>query len=249
MNELRRLAYLDALGIDSYVSRRVLPGAAPTQRLVVVPRAPATPATQSLPEARVSASVDVRAQLQAENAEASKPVRRAATQASMPKSTTVAPVVSVQTPFSLAAIVVSDCLWVEALQEGLLASDQVQLIAAMGRALTLVNPHRAKAPNEPRVAQFDWPMHNNQQLDNSAEAARASASAFLGRKIQEYQCRGLVLLGKRCEQWLDTGIIDGRGLSVVRTNSTQEMLVNSLQKAQVWRDLLPLRTPPVNESR
>ena len=36
MNELRRMAYLDALGIDSYVSRTQLPGAAVTRRLAIL---------------------------------------------------------------------------------------------------------------------------------------------------------------------------------------------------------------------
>ena len=39
MNELRRTAYLDALGIDSYVSRKQLPGAALTRRLALAPAA------------------------------------------------------------------------------------------------------------------------------------------------------------------------------------------------------------------
>ena len=34
MNELRRMAYLNALGVDCYVSRTQLPGAAVTRRLV-----------------------------------------------------------------------------------------------------------------------------------------------------------------------------------------------------------------------
>ena len=36
MHELRRMAYLDALGVDSYVSRAQLPGAAATRRLAIV---------------------------------------------------------------------------------------------------------------------------------------------------------------------------------------------------------------------
>jgi hypothetical protein len=36
MNELRRMAYLNALGVDCYVSRTQLPGAAVTRRLAIV---------------------------------------------------------------------------------------------------------------------------------------------------------------------------------------------------------------------
>ena len=42
MNELRRMAYLDALGIDSYVSRSQLPGAALTRRLAIASACAAT---------------------------------------------------------------------------------------------------------------------------------------------------------------------------------------------------------------
>ena len=43
MNELNRMRYLQAMGIDAYVSRAQLPGAAPTRRLALVARqAPAT---------------------------------------------------------------------------------------------------------------------------------------------------------------------------------------------------------------
>ena len=50
MNELRRMAYLDALGIDAYVSRGQLPGAAVTQRLAIVPSQsrPASPVTSGV---------------------------------------------------------------------------------------------------------------------------------------------------------------------------------------------------------
>ena len=48
MNELRRMAYLDAMGVDAYVSRGQLAGAALTRRLVIVPARTATaPAAQS----------------------------------------------------------------------------------------------------------------------------------------------------------------------------------------------------------
>ena len=43
VNELSRLVYLDAMGIDSYISRFQLPGARTTQRLAVVPDTPVSP--------------------------------------------------------------------------------------------------------------------------------------------------------------------------------------------------------------
>ncbi len=45
LREVSRLAYLQAMGVDTYLSRSQLAGAAPTRRLVLVPRAP-SPATE-----------------------------------------------------------------------------------------------------------------------------------------------------------------------------------------------------------
>ncbi|MEZ5504388.1 MAG: hypothetical protein R3E50_17635, partial [Halioglobus sp.] len=42
MNEFRRRAYLQAMGVDSYVSRAQLPGAAPTPRRAVARAQPRT---------------------------------------------------------------------------------------------------------------------------------------------------------------------------------------------------------------
>ena len=53
---------------------------------------------------------------------------------------------------------------------------------------------------EPEVAQFDWPIHTNQQLDLGEEAARASVAGFVDRRLGEHGCRGLVLLGQACVQ-------------------------------------------------
>ena len=62
------------------------------------------------------------------------------------------------------------------------------------------------APPQPQVLQFDWPMHSNQQLDQGEESARAAVAGFIGRKLEEPGCRGLVLMGRRvcssgCPTW------------------------------------------------
>ena len=48
MNDVQRLAYLRAMGIESYVSRRDLPGALPSRRLRLV-RAESRPLSAPLP--------------------------------------------------------------------------------------------------------------------------------------------------------------------------------------------------------
>ena len=222
MHELSRMAYLDALGIDSYVSRAQLPGAAATQRLAIV----IAPSSQQLtagvtPEPLLSQPPPVRPVAVSVQANASsqqgEPVPR----------------------FSLTAIVAGDWLWLEELA-GPLTTDQVRLVQSMAQALLLCHASpgvEVKPAVEPEVAQFDWPIHTNQQLDLGEEAARASVAGFVDRRLGEYGCRGLVLLGQACAQHVPRQQIS---VETVNTVSSAEILAQPALKRQVWRDLLPL---------
>ena len=220
MNELNRMRYLQAMGVDTYVSRGQLPGALPTSRLALVPanadgvenviadRTPVRPAEKPqldvVPEPRQTAAPPVAA-----------------------KPRAVEPTVR----FSLAAVFSGGIAWVESLGDKPLAREQVQLIRGMARAV------HGKS-DTPKVAQFDWPIHNNPQLDQGEAAARAGVSAFLLRHIDEQNCRGLVILGQET-----ASLIDASGLgnvSRVATRSTLEMIDQPDSKRQVWLDLQPL---------
>ena len=222
MHELSRMAYLDALGIDSYMSRAQLPGAAATRRLAIV----IAPSSQQLtagviPEPLLSQPQPVRPVAVSVQANASsqqgEPVPR----------------------FSLTAIVAGDWLWLEELA-GPLTTDQVRLVQSMAQALLLCHASpgvEVKPAVEPEVAQFDWPIHTNQQLDLGEEAARASVAGFVDRRLGEYGCRGLVLLGQACAQHVPRQQIS---VETVNTVSSAEILAQPALKRQVWRDLLPL---------
>ncbi|MCB1706709.1 MAG: hypothetical protein KDI17_17730 [Halioglobus sp.] len=244
MNELRRMAYLDALGIDSYVSRRQLPGAAVTRRLAIVrTSAVAVPPAVSVdgssadtvagaspvsalraglaqPDAASTARADraVAETVQAQPARADEPVPR----------------------FTLSAIVAGDWLWVEELHGMPLTTDQVRLVQAMAHALRLsVGGHSegaaAGAPqSRPEVKQFEWPMHTNRQLDLGEEAARTAVVAFVSRWLEESRCRGLVLLGQACAGRVPLSQIS---VPVVSTVSSAEILASPALKRRVWRDL------------
>ena len=127
-------------------------------------------------------------------------------------------------------------MWLEEMGGMPLATEQEQLVQAMAQALAVAGNTRQEK-KRPEVAHFDWPIHTNAQLDLGEEAARASVAGFIGRKLEQQQCRGLVLLGEaskarvRLEQ-LDCPL-------VASTVSSAEMLDNPLLKKQAWRDLLP----------
>ena len=226
MHELSRMAYLDALGIDSYVSRAQLPGAAATQRLAIV----IAPSSQQLPAGVMPEPLLSRPALVAEPARSAK-VSAEASGAS-PQSEPVP-------RFSLTAIVAGDWLWLEELA-GPLTTDQVRLVQSMAQALLLCHASpgvEVKPAVEPEVAQFDWPIHTNHQLDLGEEAARASVAGFVDRRLGEHGCRGLVLLGQACVQRVprqQTSVV------TVNTMSSAEILAQPALKRQVWRDLLPL---------
>jgi hypothetical protein len=216
LNEIRRMAYLEALGIDSYVSRTQLPGAALTRRLAIVsPRAmPVLQAARDVPI--VPVLVDE----------------------SLPRGAAVP-------RFSLTAIVAGDWLWLEELAGMPLTTEQVQLVQSMAQALIVHREPRTEtgipaartgaAP--PAVAQFDWPIHTNHQLDLGADAARASVAGFVGRRLEQHGCHGLVLLGQSCALRVPLQEIK---ILTVSTASSAEILARPALKRTVWRDLLPL---------
>ncbi len=233
MNELRRMAYLDALGVDSYVSRAQLAGAAITRRLVIA-KAPDSSklATSAVSGLSNNEDLSVRPRsVQAEHANSSAHMGSGTIELSPPSDSV--------SRFSLTAIVAGDWLWLEELA-GPLTTEQVKLVQLMAQALLLYQhaSEDAAAPAvQPEVAQFDWPIHTNHQLDLGEEAARASVAGFVDRRLGQYGCRGLILLGQGCVRRmaaLQNSIV------TVSTVSSAEILINPSLKRQVWRDLLPL---------
>lgn len=220
MNELNRMRYLQAMGIDAYVSRQALPGALPTRRLALV-RARGDHVEPARPQPSPGQPAEM------PNLDVVPEPRQPSARPAVAKPRAVEPTVR----FSLAAVFSGGIAWVESLGDKPLAKEQVQLIRGMARAL------HGKA-DTPKVAQFDWPIHSNPQLDQGTSAARAAVSAFLLRHVEEQKCRGLVILGE------DAGsIIDMTGLARlarVATLSTLQMIEQPASKRQVWEHLQPL---------
>ena len=233
VNELRRMAYVQAMGIDTYVSRTQLPGAGRTQRLAIARRSPDALADVSVDAGPRDALSPDRAVLMPD---LDPPVLATA------PATAVAPggqrprqAASPTIRFSLALIRAGDWLWLESLGDNALATDQLALVAAMARALA---PRGASGLERPEVVRFDWPMHNNKQLDIGEEAARSSLGAFLERRLRDASCTGLVLLGEEAGRWLAA---ESLPVPAVRTVATLDMLRDPALKRRAWRELSPLR--------
>ena len=194
MHELSRLAYLDAMGIDHYLSRSQLPGAAPTSRLAIV-RGPAETKADP-PHTSIDSGTTVGDVGQMPRLGKEKPRSREAL------GQTAAPRDSGQslTRFSLATIVAGDWLWVEDLQGMPLTREQVQLVQAMAQALNrqvAASPEPRESNGLPRadVAQFDWPIHTNQQLDLGELHLGDPRRRHLRQRRPRRQGRGADLLG------------------------------------------------------
>jgi hypothetical protein len=88
--------------------------------------------------------------------------------------------------------------------------------------------------SRPDIAQFDWPMHNNQQLDLGEAAAGAALASFLGRKIEQ-QRLGLVLLGPASARRVQ--VAELACPRVALSYSTVAMLDDPSLKRPVWTEL------------
>jgi hypothetical protein len=218
--ELKRLAYLEAMGMDSYVSRQPLPAAATSLKLAIVVKSASARRDQVENRPAKASLID---DLQLDTVAV---VQTAApVQAQAPEVGVSSDIVE---SFSIVAIYAGGWLWLEELSGVPLVTEQVQLISAMARALNLNS-------EKPMVAQFDWPIHTNQQLDLGPEAAISSLAGFVQRKAVEFKAGRVVVLGDACQRRLPNALDDA--LQCVATISTRRMLSEPVSKKQAWRDL------------
>jgi hypothetical protein len=119
---------------------------------------------------------------------------------------------------------------------GDLSADELQLLRALGFARTVrVGDRREGLPPPTR---FDWPLHNNRQLDLGEQAAAAALTGFVLRQLRDRGCHGLVLLGERAGQHLLQAELDG--VRTVRLPACAEMLAEPALKRDAWLALLAL---------
>lgn len=241
---------LQAMGLTLYVARYPLPGAATSRNFEELPASPG--AGEGPPRSGVESARDAHAHegFHQETLDRpatgqpapQSPTAAAAAQALLSAASPDAPVKPMPVPrqaakgaapplapFTLAAVALGGCLWLEELPDGVLGRDQVQLMRAMCHALGWsIEPLT--------INQFTWPMHRNPQFDQSADAATAALSAFVGRQIEASQCSRLILLGSPARDRLGDM---APGTPVLRTHSTRDMLGNPPLKRDAWRDLRP----------
>ncbi len=220
MSSLSHLAYLQALDIPSLVSRRDLPGAAPTRRLQLARKLPATPARAAAPDlAALSADLQRPAATNVPPAEAAaKPAA-----AVMPSADT--PV------FSIAATSAGGWFWVDEVPAGREpGEDYAQLLLAICRALGW--------SQQPAVQEcFNYPVAAS--LAGGVEQAREALMGFLTGRLARLAPAGVVVMGDFKEPWFDRDCLEGQ--RVVQTVSGWQMLRDPTLKPQAWAALKTLR--------
>lgn len=217
---------LQAMGLTLYTARYPLPGAAASPDLLEACAAAEVESgvPPSMPDrlSEEKSFPEAMAQMVSSTALPTEPPGQRPTPGRAPVAASPAPA-----PFTLAAVALGGCLWLEELPDGVLGRDQVKLMRAICQAMSW--------PVEPvSVNQFAWPMHRNPQFDQGAHAARAALSAFVQRQIEASHCARLILLGQPVQDRL--GELSPQ-TPVLRTQSTRDMLREPLLKRDAWRDL------------
>ena len=222
--EMARRQALAAMGIDVYVSRYDMPGAAPAvrQRLAQVKATENVSSDSSAPEAKVKRANPT----PAPRADLSINTERTSTPS---QSSGVSPAKSSEAvTFSMLLASAGPFLWVEQLADGLLRQDQLALINAMARALS--------ADVSVRQQQFDWPMRGNTALSGDAESAKQALQGLIQRMAREVDAKRVVVMGA-CP-FLPERIAQ----SAVVIPATIAMLQNPALKREAWQALKPLRS-------
>ena len=134
--------------------------------------------------------------------------------------------VRTDTPLSLLLVTSGDVLWVEVLEDQLLRQEQLQLIAAMARAIRGASVRCAHQ-------QFDWPPAAGSAIVASG-GMEGMLSGFLHRLTSDHATRHVVQLGA-CEA------LPTSDLPAHQIPSSLEMLREGSLKESAWSVLKPLR--------
>ncbi|TVP88676.1 MAG: hypothetical protein EA348_10185 [Pseudomonadaceae bacterium] len=204
MQEARRQAYLQVLGVTSWVPRQPLSGAAKgrrplhvaaeTEQPVLVTKSPEQPAAGA---PRSESGADAVRQAMLSPRPAIKPAAADVALAAETKSTvgaaqsTQSPVVPACAPFSAQLWLAGPCaLLLEMPADGLGArSTAARLLADILRAVQLPAPAQF-------IADFKWPLTRNTQLEQSEAAAHQALQAFVAGRLEQHTVVSLGSFGQ-----------------------------------------------------
>ncbi|MEH6357339.1 MAG: hypothetical protein V7745_00010 [Pseudomonadales bacterium] len=248
--------YLQAMGIQVWQSRAVLPGAKPDEFITSAPgqatsdeqnvatietaetHSPSTPAD-------VPAITPVGLDLVAAQTEQSLPVADVAAEKKEA-------VVQLPNPeFRIASVIFPGiCVVVTEVPVQSVAPIAAEQLTFLKELLLAI---KAPIVDEPLVTLFNWPMLRSPDFDQSAEAAREASQAFLRGQKSKHDVGFVLLMGDAPSQYLlseQGGFAEKTGRLYQSDSQPPRLLTWSLQqifaeskfKVQVWHDLQPLIT-------
>ena len=130
-------------------------------------------------------------------------------------------------PVSLVMVSSADILWIEVLEDQLLRKEQLQLIAAMARAVRGTSVRCAHQ-------QFDWPPAHQSALSNANGGMSDMLKGLIQRLTRDRATQQMVLMGA-CNCLPDVG------LPLLEIPSSLSMLRDGSLKQQAWDVLKPLQ--------
>lgn len=225
--EIARVRYLQAMGQPLYVARKPLPGARPSRYLGLRRDAESAATPGDSAPARVRLPAGLR-----ESLGTGAPVSRTVATPPPAMASPSAPddAAAPGERFSVAAVICARRLCIEDLGGEPLAMEQVQLIAAIGKALD----HPDCGTDKPQVVQFDWPLYDNPQLDLGEDEARAALGSFIARQLEEQGCKALLCFGDRVRARLGEASF---AVPVVHCPETRSLLADPVLKRGLWQQL------------
>lgn len=258
MNELQRQAYMEAMGVDCYMPRLQLPGAAVSQ-LCVLPEVPVSIVAEKTAQSEVSDAPADSTQLRAASSGASRAIQamfdqppnaEAPAQGSNASSIEEAAdfIKSAATKkqtvpsFNLSILRGANIMLIDnAIPGHIDPNSYMQLLQNLLFALGM-------GKQQLSLDAFSWPMSHNSQIDQSKSAAIQTLEAFLNKRVEQDDIAYLVLMGETAIQYLDVELaaIEGLGkharlpVQCVQIHSAGLMLDQPLLKAEAWEQLQPL---------
>ena len=220
--EIRRRRILALMDQDVYISRYDLPGAAKTNRFGIV-------AESKILWEGSTQNFELADDFELDKFDYSRVQSKADRKFTLNPDETVKKTNQNNITFSLIAFFSDRFLWLEELGNALCSEDQIQLMTDIN---AVVEGERKPL----KTSNFNWPVHNNPQFDQSIEAAMTSLGGFLDRLNSEFQWEKCFLLGGSSAARISSSA--NFSPFVTLSSSSREMILRPESKRFFWSELL-----------
>lgn len=229
MHEQRRQAYLQAMGINHYVPRFVLPNALASPRCetfvadmsAMVVESVAAQEPQTAPPSPASPAARA-PKIEVEFA-AKKPV---------PPRPVKDEVIT--EPRFTAELVLSD-LGILFIASGNLSGAQKRLVANIAQAYSTF----ALEGRDPalQAGRFQWPVSQGRSLPRGEAAAKDALSANVLARSERQKLNKIVIFGDTLQPYLDEAMLTTEELKIIKSASLEELMSDGNAKAALWQAL------------